>query len=69
MTKGLKLTKEFIEKIASQKNDITDINACIEPFVNFDWDGFDQNEFFHLVDSFMKQDDAGCFNTIPDNYL
>lgn len=46
MTKGLKLTKEFIEKIVSQKNGITDIHECIEPFANFDWDGFDQNEFF-----------------------
>ena len=43
MTKGLKLTKEFIEKIASQKKGITDIHECIEPFASFDWDGFDQN--------------------------
>lgn len=69
MTKGLKLTKEFIEKIASQKNGITDIRECIEPFASFDWDGFNQNEFFHLIDSFMKLDAAGCFSNIPDNYL
>lgn len=69
MTKGLKLTKEFIQKLAMQKDDIFDINECIEPFVSFDWNGFTQQEFFHLIDSFKELDDAGCFNTIPDNYL
>lgn len=54
MTKGLKLTKEFIQKLAMQKDDIFDINECIEPFVSFDWNGFTQQEFFHLIDSFKN---------------
>lgn len=58
-----------MKKIASQKNGITDIRECIESFASFDWDGFNQNEFFHLIDSFMKLDAAGCFSNIPDNYL
>lgn len=69
MTKGLKLTKEFIQKLALQKNDILDIHECIEPFVSFDWDSFNQQEFFHFIDSFKELDDSGCFNAIPDNYL
>lgn len=54
MTKGLKLTKEFIQKLAMQKDDIFNINECIEPFISFDWNGFDQQEFFHLIDSFKE---------------
>ena len=51
--KGLKLTKEFIRKLYSQEEEIHDVKECIEPFVEFQWKGFDNDEFFHLINSYL----------------
>lgn len=67
--KGLKLTKEFIRKLYSQEEEIHDVKECIEPFVEFQWKGFDNNEFFHLINSFEVLDKAGFFDFLPDDYL
>ena len=67
--KGLKLTKEFIRKLYSQKAEIHDVKECIEPFVEFQWKGFNNDEFSHLINSFETLDKAGLFNFLPDDYL
>lgn len=51
--KGLKLTKEFIRKLYGQEEEIHDVKECIEPFVEFQWKGFDNDEFFHLINSYL----------------
>ena len=66
---GLKLTKEFIRKLYTQKADIHDVKECIEPFVEFQWKGFNNEEFFHLINSFEALDKAGFFDFLPDDYL
>lgn len=67
--KGLKMTKEFIRKLYSQEEEIHDVKECIEPFVEFQWKGFDNDEFFHLINSFEVLDKAGFFDFLPDDYL
>lgn len=66
---GLKLTKEFIRKLYSQQSEIDDVKECIEPFVEFQWRGFHNDEFFHLINAFEVLDKAGLFEFLPDNYL
>lgn len=66
---GLKLTKEFIRKLYSQQSEINDVRECIEPFVEFQWRGFHNDEFFHLINAFEVLDKAGLFDFLPDDYL
>lgn len=65
----MKLTKEFIRKLYSQEEEIHGVKECIEPFVEFQWKGFDNDEFFHLINSFEVLGKAGFFDFLPDDYL
>lgn len=67
--KGLRLTREFIRILNSQRGEIKSLKGCIDPFIDFQWKGFKKAEFFQLISAFIALDSDNCFASLPDDYL
>lgn len=65
--KGLRLNRLLINRLLERQIDISKIRG-IESFNSFQWSGFDNNEFYNLLNAFSKFDDL-IFKKCSDENL
>lgn len=65
--KGLKLCRSLINKLLEKKIDVSKLRG-IESFNSFQWNGFNNEEFYNLLDAF-NMFDKKLFLNCSDEYL